>query len=330
MTHVPYMSPPPARARATPGLLTFGVISIIIGSLCGLLAQMMPLSMAMMSVVPTTAAARRPQMQVGTMLSAMVLYVVISAAFISTGIGACKARRWVRPVVLSIAWPGLIMGLLTMPLMIPIVMSPHAPTPGVPPQMMTVIAVVSLVFMGLIYIVLPLTYILFFQRASVKETLERCDPHPRWTDRCPIQVLGLSLWLCFMAAAMVMMMQFMCVPAFGYYITGWPAIAVTVAVMTLLFWAALQCYRLRPAGWWAAMGFLIVWLGSAILTFGRNGIMDFYRHANMPPEQLAILEKQAFMHGSRTILLMISTNLVLGGYLLYVRRFFKSHNVATA
>ena len=44
----------------------------------------------------------------------MAMYGVVSAALIWTGIASCRCRRWVRPIILSLAWPWLVIGVLAL------------------------------------------------------------------------------------------------------------------------------------------------------------------------------------------------------------------------
>ena len=72
----------------------------------------------------------------------------------------------------------------------------------------------SLSFMGGVMLVLPAGFLLFYQRASVCATCQRRDGQVRWTDRCPLPVLAVSVLMAFSALCMLSMA------------VGWPVFPV--------------------------------------------------------------------------------------------------------
>src|SRR5260221_9520661 len=107
------------------GLITYGVISIVIGAMAGCMAAMMPIALMTMRMTPmrtpgaTTkvAIAAPPPLATRMIVEGMLVYLVGSLFFIWLGIASCKCRRWVRPVILSLTWPVLIIGSLAMGMM---------------------------------------------------------------------------------------------------------------------------------------------------------------------------------------------------------------------
>src|SRR5260370_37341773 len=89
-------------------------------------------------------------------------------------------------------------------------------------------------------------------RKDVKRTCELHDPKPRWTDRCPLPVLGLSLWLFFGALAMLIVpFAFRLVfPLFGILLVGWLGVIVSIVFAAVWLYAAWALYRLDRRGWW--------------------------------------------------------------------------------
>ncbi|MGA2497338.1 MAG: hypothetical protein ABSH20_06335 [Tepidisphaeraceae bacterium] len=321
MTYVPdYMTPqpqPPGRG----GLMAFGIISILIGAMAGCMSLAMPLTLAASKVAPAGA----PALTIGSVVTALMFYIVIAVGFIWTGIGSCQCRRWVRPLILCIAWPWLVMGSLAGIMVVPMMRDMPLPaTPGAPAQARTIVLVVGGVVMAIVYIAIPLAYICFYQRRSVRTTLNLCDPRPRWTERCPMPVLGLGIWLLIFGLGSISMLQYRCVPLFGTYVTGLPAAGLILGLAAAIVFAAWACYHQRPAGWWIALLAILGWAVSALLTFHFVGIMEFYRHSGLPRDQMALLEQQPVLHGHLPMLMAAVFGTVCTAYLLYVRRYFAS------
>src|SRR5579862_5052685 len=134
MTHpISYASAPEQSRHG--GLIAFGVISIVIGSLSGCLALAVPLPLFIHNMSPPGAA---PAPDVSTIVAALILYGVFATAFIWIGVGSCKCRRWVRPIVLCVAWPSLVMGILSAVIwlaLLPVIAPTLAPPPGAGPTM---------------------------------------------------------------------------------------------------------------------------------------------------------------------------------------------------
>jgi len=318
MTLIPNYMPAPQPIHGRAGLIIFGIISIVLGALAGCGSLTMPLAMLAAKMAPQQASS----MNLSAMILAMVFYVGIATALIWTGIGSCRCQRWVRPVILCVAWPGLIFGILAMVFMAPMLATMPIPTqpgaPAMPPQFRVVMAIISISVLVVFYILLPGAYIAFYQRRGTAEALAQCDLQPRWTDRCPMPVLGLSIWSGFTGFASLFVLQFRCLPFFGTYITGAPALAGIVCVSAALIFAAWSCYHLRTSGWWTFLLVIGLWLTSTIVTFALTGVMEFYRQAHLPDQQLKALE-QSFAQGPMMPIMIGIYGALCLGYLLYVR-----------
>ena len=69
--------------------------------------------------------------------------------------------------------------------------------PAMPAAAIGVIMVITCLMFGFFFIALPAVWIFFYKSRHVKATCEARDPVTRWTDACPLPVLGLCLWLWF-------------------------------------------------------------------------------------------------------------------------------------
>ncbi len=328
MTSLPYADRPAIptgfKDRRT-GLKVMGVLQIIAGALCGCMALTTPLAL----LVP-----RRPGMPppptVASIAGALLMYIAIAVFFIWTGIGALRTQRWVRPIMLVAAWGWLAMGvfssifiLLEGPRLARAFSAAQPPgSPGMTSAVITTIMVLTVVMMGLIYLVAPTILIWFYQRRDVAATANYFDSKPRWTDRCPIPVLGMSLWLLLAAFSVLFAAPFKVIPMFGTLLTGLKASLVCFVLAAFLAVLASRIYRLRIWAWWATLGLVFIGGLSNAITFSKIDLTDLYRAGGYPPEQIQMMQRIGLPD---RITIMVCTLVAMAAavvYLLFVRRFF--------
>lgn len=262
--------PMPYEDRSA-GLVVFGILTILVGCLAGLLIPSMLFARA------TSAKALGGAVALPTIVTVILTYGVLAAALVWLGIGSMMARRWARALLLIFFWSWLIMGffLIFRVFFLPkeLATAPSAGTPGHPamhPGAMSVMAVVMLVMCDFFFVLLPAAvWTLFYNSRHVKATCEARDPVTRWTDACPLPVLGFCLWL--MSSALTMLTSPIAsrgvTPFFGTFLTGIPGTMLCVAVAAIWSYAALSLYKLEQRGWWLILIAYCVWMASYLLTF---------------------------------------------------------------
>jgi hypothetical protein len=243
---------------------------------------------------------------IGAALIGVAFYGVIAVFFLVTGVGAWKHRRWVRPIMLSVSVPGLVVGLLSFAFMcvfFPTMMQmtqgfmaqggapggPAAPAP--PPGIMTGVMVFTLAFSFLAYVGIPGLFVALYWSSRLQKTCEQIDDVPRWTDGIPLPVLGTALWLGFVAVTSLAIPAYNVVPAFGALLTGWPVFLFALALCGICAALSYAVFRRHPAGWYGTT-LLVALLGvSHVVTFSRIEMIELYRAmGTMPAKQLEILE----------------------------------------
>jgi hypothetical protein len=253
----------------------------------------------------------------------------MAAIFVTLGIGSIKARRWARALALIIAWIWLLSGILgigVMAFVLPKMFGGQMPDgQSLPEGARQVMVAVAIGFMTVIYVILPGLLVLFYGSRHVKATCEATDPVRRWTDACPLPVVALSLLLGLGAVSMALvpMGYRVAVPFFGEFATGLPGLGVWLAFIGVSGYGAWATYRLRLSGWWTVLAFFLVAGASTALTFARHDALEMYRLAGYPHEQLAQLQQSGLLAGPWMAALMTAGPLLLVGYLLWVRRFFR-------
>lgn len=305
-------------------MVIFGILTIIGGCICALFALLA-------AVAPMLAAkAPNPPPTSPNVLPAVVMYCAIAIGFVWLGVGSIIPRRWARALLAVISWTLVVFGISGLGMFA--LMAPQfkqtmaaAQPPNQPPlsdSMQTGMIVGMFCFFGLFGVVGPLIWALFYSGRNVKATCEVLDPVPRWTDRCPLPVLAISIWLLFGAITMAGMAAFYPVaPFFGSLLSGNMARAYHVCLAVIWLYAAWALYRLDRRGWWVVFVAMTASILSSVITFSRHDVTEMYGVMHYSAQQIAMIQKVGF--GSHMMLwsTMLWTVPAIA-YLLYIRKFF--------
>jgi hypothetical protein len=196
------------------------------------------------------------------------------------------------------------------------------PKPGGAPMMMNAVFVMMIVMMTVMYVVVPGIFILFYRRSDVKATCEWRDPQIRWTDRCPLPVLSLSLVLGFAATSVLWGAGYgFVVPFFGTLFKGVPGALLFLGFSSLFGYLAWATYKLKISAWWTTLGAILLFGLSTIISFSIIDLVDLYREMGFPKDQIEMMERSGAF--TMNFPLMMGINLVVFvGYLFWVRKFF--------
>lgn len=309
------------------GLVVFGILQIILGGLCALMVPFMVIGM-IASVALRNTSTPAPPINIGMMIPCLLFYVLAAVWFIWMGIGSVKARRWARALILVSSWLWLICG--TCGLVFILLLMPHmydkmGQNGQMPPEAAAVMKYVMIGFMTVIDVIIPAVLVLFYGGKNVKATCEFRDSKVRWTDKCPLPVLAVSLLFGVWAVSMLSLGA--CgwtIPFFGFIATGTKGAAIALVVMLLYGYVARGLYKLNIKAWWCAVLVTILWALSTVITFSRVSLLDFYQKMNFS-QQLLDFYRQSGLPGTSTVALF--TSLWLAGflaYLLYTKKYFAS------
>ncbi len=305
------------------GLVVFGILQILLGVFCALMVPLMILGMLMASLADDASAPPTSPMM---MLPSILIYVLLAAWFISMGVGSLKARRWARALILTSSWLWLVCGICGLTfflLFMPGMYDSMAEEGKIPREAILVMRCVMTVVMTIIYVIIPGVLVLFYRSRHVKATCHARDPQPRWTDKCPLPVLALSMMFTAWAVSMLTTgAHGWTLPFFGTILTGIPGAAVALIMMLCLAFLARGTYKLCINAWWCAALLTVAWAVSMAVTFSRISIWDFYGKMNIPEEQLESM-RQYMPHDSTMILMFALSLAAFFAYLLYTKKFFK-------
>jgi hypothetical protein len=321
------LAPAPAEYRDRRiGLIIFGVLVAALG---GIQLLAVPLMILTQFVTPTTTAVPPPPQMI---ISGVIFCLVLATCFIWLGIGSMLCRRWARAILLVLSWSWLVVGivaLIYLAILLPQITSAidAAQPPGskpIPPELKTAIMVMQAIFALVIYVIIPGVLVLFYRSKHVKATCEARDPVVRWTDRCPLPVLAISLFAAVGAVAMLIFP--FCyngiLPLFGVLLSGITGSALCLVVALVWAYAARALYRLELAGWWIMLLATCLFGVSAFVTYLRHDLMEVYRLMGYPEAQIAQLQQLSIVKGPMlawsTLLFVVPVVI----YLLFIRRFF--------
>lgn len=319
-------APPPYKDRST-GLIIFGILTLLLGCLAGMFVPLM--------LVGQAAAARATHVPVNyaTVLPGIFVYAMLAVVLIWLGIGSIQGRRWARALLLIFSWSWLVMGifmLIAMSFIMPKVMANLPATgtpehPALPPGAMVGMMIGMFLFFGFFFVLLPAVWTFFYNSRHVKATCETRDPVTRWTDACPLPVLGLCLWLMFSVPMMVLMplMGHGVMPFFGMFLTGVPGSLFCLAVAAVWSYAAWLIYHLKPQGWWLILIAMILFMASSLVTFAQHDLLEMYQLMGYPQAQIDQIQKSGLLTGSRMTWLMSFSILPFLAYLLFVKKYFR-------
>jgi hypothetical protein len=307
------------------GLIVFGILLIIGGSVLLLMVPMTLLAVMVSGHLPHT-----EPLSLRAVLPGLLVILGESTALIWLGVGSILCRRWARALILIVAWLWLwirITSLVSNAVMLPRILA-H-PGPGMPatsPALAEFTMIFALGFGTLINILFPGALILFFRSANVKATCEARDQKSRWTEKRPLPVLGLVLLLAAGAAMMptLVLLGHRIVPFFGYYITGTAATATLLLASAIYAFAAYSAYKLKPFAWWLVVGFYAIITVSFAITFARSGLLPMYEGIGLPPGQILQLKQAGLLEGPWILTLTAFNMLGFVGLLAYVKRFFSA------
>src|SRR5689334_9146795 len=279
-------------------LLAFGILLIIFGAISGCVSAIIPIGLAMQPVAGRRGASvgPGPTMSLATLLSGMAIYVFAAVALIWIGIGAIRAQRWVRPIVLILGTLWIAMGaagfvnvLLAAPIMRAAMASSPAARTAASGGLPTIVAVISSGFMLLLGVVLPAVMVWLFSSNDVTRTLEFYDPRHRWTEDCPLPVLGMSCTCALMAIGSLMGSAYPAIPVFGVIVGRGVAMPLFLVQSILLGAAAVLLYRVRPLGWWPGVAVALVITLSTAITLLRLDPVTIAQAMGQPAEQVELM-----------------------------------------
>jgi hypothetical protein len=302
------------------GLTIFGVVGILVGTCCALLIPLMFLSVALTDSVAGGGVDAR------SAWSASGLYGVMAVAFVWLGVGSIRARRWAAELMLSLSWIWLLTGLCSLVigiLVVPAMIRELGAESSLPPEMALFAVLVSFCVIGLLCVVLPGLFVLFYRSPQVEATCRARHRDPEWIDSCPRRLVTLMVvWVLLAVSALLMPAYNFFFPFFGVVLTGSAGAVLWAFVLALCVALAFGTCRRALWAWWGGMALTLAGTISSILVVLRLDLTEIMTLMHLTEDQLAMMDTLPVLDAW----VMALGALVVWGtfvvYLMTLRRFF--------
>ena len=296
-------------------LTTFGIYQVLAGLIFALIAAFSFLSTNKITV---------PRIWIiagGLMMTAIAIQRVV------LGIGSIQARRWARALVLIFSWVELVTGTLMTLGSFFMTQPALAPDSNLSPQDMWMIRLFTNIFRILISVVIPLIFILFYGSNNVKKTCESRNPASSWTDRCPLPVLGLSI---FKFIGGVSLLSFIPL-GFGYpffftVLIGMPANLIWLVSSGLMIYAATLLYKLDIKGWLIAIILYVFGFINMVCLLLSKGFTYYFNNFINEPYLQGIMQKTLIPNKNIWSIYSLAIMVGLILYLIFIRKYFHFDN----
>jgi len=304
------------------GLVIFGILTLLLGGLIGLFIPLMLFGLAASAKTTGT------PVNMAALAPAICIYGVLAVALVWLGIGSIMARRWARALLLIFSWTWLVFGVVitivlafVLPTMLPTL--PASGANGQPAVPMLPILIGTFVVFGIAFVLLPACWTFFYHSRHVKATCETRDPVVRWTDACPLPVLGFCLWQVLAGSTFLVLplVGHGVTPFFGMFLTGVPGTLIYFVMALVWSYAAWSLYHLEQRGWWVLLLAMVLFGLSSLLTYAFHDVTEMYRLMGYPEAQVQQMQAIGLFSGHRMVWLTGLSMLPFLIYLLWIKRF---------
>lgn len=300
-------------------LYLLGTFQCFLGFLCilAILITLVPLS------DPGVNAGSRAVKQMITRILACSLLVVW---FSVMGVGSMRYKRWARDLTVVGSWFSLAMGISLLviinPFMWEILKLMGFGVNG-KPEHYYFMKKAMFAYVLFFHVLVPLAFVLLYGEKNVRITCEQFDDQPRWTDKCPLPVLALSIVFVVWGLSMTVGLLGWSLPFFGTVLHSFTGAAVSIALAGLLVLLAWRMYKLDRLAWWAAAALVAVMLASFIVTLKGNGMWEFYDRLYIP---LPSIDAMKLYRLNQYLVLTFLACWAAGaiGYIIFIKHYFKN------
>ena len=301
-------------------LILFGVLSVGVGLLCAGLGL---LQLAVVFLGDLLPGATGMQANGSALFMGMTLYGLIGAVFVWLGVGSALKRRWVPPLMLTLAWTwltgGALSALFTPRLMDSLALAAPDPQSAGMFEVAKLFMLVVVVGFG---VLLPGLFVWVYRDRDLLRTCQAHDPGSAWTERCPTAVLGLSVGLGACALMVLPMLARPALPFFTVVLSGWPAAVALLVGALACAYLARSTYRLEMSGWWGTV-LLLSFLGLATgVAFAVLDPGELYRALGYPEFQAEALAASGMTGGPLATLVAAAFTVASLVYMVRIRKHF--------
>jgi hypothetical protein len=327
LLRAPAAYPASQNADRSGWLIAFGIFDVLVGLSLWLLAAF--------TVFTVLTAAGNPQLrgQIVSIVPVILLYGGMGTAWIVLGVASAMKRNWARLSLLVIGWAWLVFGvLITLAFALfgsALFQQSARQVPNADPTIWKFALIFTVIFCVIFMVALPLVFVFFYSRPSVKAT---CTAHVSGYQPSsrPVFLNVLAAWFFFVAASLAWsLITTRRLPVFGVMLPHILSVAYVVASFFVYFFGGWAFLKRRTAGFWVMLTYSVFSLLSMIVTlFVFRDVREMLRLMEFTPAEMEGVEKMAgFMavFGVFTILLQIS----LIGVIWWSKRYFTPSQAGT-
>lgn len=273
-------------------LIAFGVLETLIGIFFLVIIAFMGAMRGMIANAPNA-----KDMPPNIMLSVIVVYGGLAAVFFAMAVGSFARRNWGRILCLVISWLWLgcgALGVLLSAVVMPQALRNTPQPPNAPPMNLGAVMAVMVTMMMIFMVALPLVFVLFYSRPSVKATCIRNSGGK--PSNFPAVVGVLIAWYGVTALSTLFVLMRPRGSMFMGIVIGPVAAKIyAVVVIALCVYLIYAFYKREPMGWKAAVGFAVFSFLSTALAFFVGDTIAKYRQMGMTEQELEGITRAPMM-----------------------------------
>jgi hypothetical protein len=187
------------------------------------------------------------------------------------------------------------------------------------------VMIVTTLVLGIIYVVLPAAFILFYRSPHVAATCRVRDPGTSWVDDCPPHILSLMLIFGLGAVSVLMTPAYgFALPVFGVVLSGAAGALGWVLIFFLLLYLVWGSARRDLRAWWVAVAASLAAACANTVTVIVVPLDELVARMKLPADQRALVEGLGILSPTLLAILSLACWLSFVAYLVYVRRFFET------
>jgi hypothetical protein len=314
----PLLAPPTFKNRR-PWLIVFGILELLIAVMflgMGLMMLLLPeeaLKQAQQGQPPQPMPVRQ------LMLMVALMYAAIATVWAVTGIGTILAKNWARIVSLVLSYFWLICGVFGMLIWAIILPQTLKTQPNMPHGGLGLVLVFTFVAMGIIFVVVPGIFLVFFHNRNVKATCIAGETYARPSRPALMRILIVIFAITLICVPFNFFIPY---PVIVFGVLGWGAIKAGVLCLFLItegisLWGYLRSDLL---GWWVALGASIFWALSTLVTLSRGNLIDLYGRMGFDTARMAPFQSHSFLALTWIFGLLFAAGKLLA--VIYSKRYF--------
>ena len=231
----------------------------------------------------------------GSVAYVIIIYGGMCAFFVVMGIGTIRGKTWARKIMLVVSAFWFLTGLMTLlfslfamnPLFDMMDTMSGLPIGGIIKAVMTV-------FLVIFFVLLLALMCRVNVSPDVKRTFDTLDEQKHWTDRMPLPLLAVFMFVVFVGLSLLSSV-FMPVPFmfFGAPMSGPQGKGLWLLSAVLLFFFAYLLFKKRKAGWIGSLALYSFFSLTTIVTIISKGLSAYYQDAGMyvpSPAELELID----------------------------------------